>query len=151
MKRAILTIAIAVMGLTAAFAQQDTTKRARRQMPKMTAEQRAERVTAKMEKELSLTADQKSKIYAIQLENAKTMDTWRNADQGDMKGKIKDRKAAMDAQKAKIDAVLTADQKTKMDAFRAEAKEKAGKMRKGLGGRGKKDKEPVVSNPPSQG
>ena len=38
MKKAILTIAIAVMGLTAAFAQ-DTTKRARRAMPKMTAEQ----------------------------------------------------------------------------------------------------------------
>lgn len=150
MKRAILTIAIAVMGLTAAFAQQDTTKRARRQMPKMTAEQRAEKVTAKMEKELSLTADQKSKIYAIQLENAKTMDTWRNADKGDMKGKMKDRKAAMDAQKAKIDAVLTADQKTKMDAFRAEAKEKAGKMRKGMG-QHKKDKAPVVSNPPTQG
>ena len=149
MKRAILTIAIAVMGLSAAFAQ-DTTKRARRQMPKMSAEQRAEKVTARLEKELNLTADQKTKIYAIQLENAKTMDTWRNADQGDMKGKMKDRKAAMQAQQGKIDAVLTADQKTKMDAFRAEAKEKMGKMRPGMG-KGKKDKAPVVSNPPTQG
>ena len=149
MKRAILTIAIAVMGLSAAFAQ-DTTKRARRQMPKMSAEQRAEKVTARLEKELNLTADQKTKIYAIQLENAKTMDTWRNADQGDMKGKMKDRKAAMQAQQGKIDAILTADQKTKMDAFRAEAKEKMGKMRLGMG-KGRKDKAPVVSNPPTQG
>lgn len=150
MKRAILTIAIAVMGLTAAFAQ-DSTKRARRPMPKMTAEQRAERVTAKMEKELSLTADQKTKIYAIELENAKKMDTWRSADQGDMKGKMKERKAAMDEQKAKIDGVLTADQKTKLDAFRAEAKEKAGKMRKGFDRGDKKGKKPVVSDPPAQG
>ncbi|KQM66033.1 hypothetical protein ASE74_09080 [Pedobacter sp. Leaf216] len=150
MKKAILTIAIAVMGLTAAFAQ-DTTKRARRAMPKMTAEQRAEKVTAKLEKELSLTADQKTKIYAIQLENAKKMETWRTADQGDIKGKMKERKAAMDEQKTKIDAVLTADQKTKLDAFRAEAKEKGEKMRKGMGGRGRKDKAPVVSNPPAQG
>ncbi|MNT94588.1 hypothetical protein D3C72_2363130 [compost metagenome] len=67
-----------------------------------------------------------------------------------MKGKMKERKAALGAQKAKIDAVLTADQKTKMDAFRAEAKEKAGKMRRGLG-QHKKDKAPVVSNPPAQG
>ncbi|ARS39915.1 hypothetical protein CA265_09750 [Sphingobacteriaceae bacterium GW460-11-11-14-LB5] len=150
MKKAILTIAIAVMGLTAAFAQ-DTTKRVRRAMPKMTAEQRAERATSRLEKELSLTADQKTKIYAIQLENAKKMDTWKSADQGDMKSKMKERKAAMDEQKTKIDAVLTADQKTKLDAFRAEAKEKGEKMRKGLGGRGKKDKAPVVSNPPAQG
>jgi Spy/CpxP family protein refolding chaperone len=149
MKKAILTIAIAVMGLTAAFAQ-DTTKHARRPMPKMTAEQRADKVTARLEKQLSLTADQKTKIYAIELENAKKMDTWRSADKGDMKGKMKERKAAMDEQKAKIDAVLTADQKTKMDAFRAEAKEKGEKMRKGMG-RGNKDKAPVVSNPPAQG
>ena len=150
MKKAILTIAIAVMGLTAAFAQ-DTTKRARRAMPKMTAEQRAEKVTSRLEKQLSLTADQKTKIYAIELENAKKMEAWRSADKGDMKGKMKERKAAMDEQKAKIDAVLTADQKTKMDAFRAEAKERGEKMRKGMGNSGRKDKAPVVSNPPAQG
>jgi periplasmic protein CpxP/Spy len=150
MKKAILTIAIAVMGLTAAFAQ-DTTKRARRAMPKMTAEQRAEKVTSRLEKQLSLNDDQKNKIYAIELENAKKMEAWRTADKSDMKGKMKERKAAIDEQKAKVDAVLTADQKAKMDAFRAEAKEKGGKMRKGMGGRGKKDSAPVVSNPPAQG
>jgi len=150
MKKAILTIAIAVMGLSAAFAQ-DTTKRVRRQMPKMTAEQRAERVTARMEKQLSLTADQKSKIYAIELDNAKKIDAWRTADKGEMKGKMKERKAAIDSQKAKIDAVLTAEQKTKMEAFRAEAREKGERMRKGMRHRDQKDKTPVVSNPPTQG
>ncbi|SDF74334.1 hypothetical protein SAMN05421827_101388 [Pedobacter terrae] len=150
MKKVILTVAIAVMGLTAAFAQ-DSTKHARRAMPKMTAEQRAEKVTSRLQKQLSLTTDQKSKIYAIELENAKKMEAWRSADKGDMKGKMKERKAAMDEQKTKIDAVLTADQKTKMDAFRAEAKERGEKMRKGMGDRGRKDKAPVVSNPPAQG
>jgi protein CpxP len=149
MKKAILTIAIAVMGFTAAFAQ-DTTKRARRQMPKMTAEQRAEKATARLEKELSLTADQKTKIYAVELENAKKVETWRSADQGDMKGKMKERKEAMQAQKAKIDGILTAEQKTKMEAMRLEAREKGDRMRKGMG-KGKRDKAPVVSNPPTQG
>jgi hypothetical protein len=149
MKKAILTIAIAVMGFTAAFAQ-DTTKRARKQMPKMTAEQRAEKATARLEKELSLTADQKTKIYAVELENAKKVETWRSADQGDMKGKMKERKEAMQAQKAKIDGILTAEQKTKMEAMRSEAREKGDRMRKGMG-KGKRDKAPVVSNPPSQG
>jgi len=149
MKKAILTIAIAGMGLTAAFAQ-DTTKRARRQMPKMTAEQRAKKATARLEKELSLTADQKTKIYAVELENAKKVETWRSADQGDMKGKMKERKEAMQAQKAKIDGILTAEQKTKMEAMRSEAREKGDRMRKGMG-KGKRDKAPVVSNPPTQG
>ena len=149
MKKAILTIAIAVMGFTAAFAQ-DTTKRARRQMPKMTAEQRAEKATARLEKELSLTADQKTKIYAVELENAKKVETWRSADQGDMKGKMKERKEAMQAQKAKIDGILTAEQKTKMEAMRSEAREKGDRMRKGMS-KGKRDKAPVVSNPPTQG
>jgi protein CpxP len=39
MKKLILTMAIAVMGFTAVFAQ-DSTKRVRREMPKLTAEQR---------------------------------------------------------------------------------------------------------------
>ncbi|TCD00693.1 hypothetical protein EZ449_20230 [Pedobacter frigidisoli] len=151
MKKAILTIAIAVMGFTAAFAQDSTRKMRKPMQPKMTAEQRAEKVTARMEKQLSLTADQKTKIYAIELDNAKKMDAWRSADKGDMKGKMKERKAAIDEQKAKIDGILTAEQKTKMDAFRAEAKEKGEKMRKGMGERGRKDKAPVVSNPPTQG
>jgi len=149
MKKAILTIAIAVMGLTAAFAQ-DSTKRVRKQMPKMTAEQRAERATARLEKELSLTADQKTKIYAIELENAKKVDAFRSTDQADRKDKMKEGRATMQAQKAKIDAVLTAEQKTKLEAVRAEAREKGEKMRKGMGRRDR-DKAPVVSNPPAQG
>ncbi|MDQ1138868.1 MAG: hypothetical protein ABWZ79_02665 [Pedobacter agri] len=149
MKKAILTIAIAVMGLTAAFAQ-DSTKRVRKPMPKMTAEQRAEKATARLEKELSLTADQKTKIYAIELENAKKVDAFRSADQADRKEKMKEGRATMQAQKAKIDAVLTAEQKTKMEAVRAEAREKGEKMRKGMGRRDR-DKAPVVSNPPAQG
>ena len=142
MKKAILTIAIAVMGLTAAFAQ-DSTKRVRRQMPKMTAEQRAEKATSRLEKKLGLTADQKAKIYAVELENAKKMETWRKADHSAMKGKMDERKTAMKEQKAKIDAILTADQKTKMEAFRAEAREKGGKMRKGLNRGDITDKAPV--------
>jgi len=149
MKKAILTIAIAVMGLTAAFAQ-DSTKRVRKPMPKMTAEQRAEKATARLEKELSLTADQKTKIYAIELENAKKVDAFRSADQADRKEKMKEGRATMQAQKAKIDAVLTAEQKTKLEAVRAEAREKGEKMRKGMGRRDR-DKAPVVSNPPAQG
>jgi len=150
MKKAILTIAIAVMGFTAAFAQ-DSTRRPRKQMPKLTAEQRAEKTTARLEKELNLTADQKKKIYAVELENAKKMETWRKADQGDRKGKMDERKADLDEQRGKIDGILTAEQKTKMEAFRAEAREKGGKMHRGMRHGDKRDKGQEVPTPPTKG
>ncbi|WP_231491767.1 DUF4890 domain-containing protein [Pedobacter sp. Leaf170] len=149
MKKLILTMAIAVMGFTAVFAQ-DSTRRARRPMPNLTIEQRAERATNAMDKKLSLTADQKTKVYAIELDRAKKMDAFRNEDRSAMKDKMKSRKADMDASKTKLDNILTAEQKTKLDAFRAEARERGDKMRKGPG-KPRKDKAPVVSNPPAQG
>lgn len=142
-------MAIAVMGFTAVFAQ-DSTRRAKRPMANLTAEQRAERATGMMEKKLNLTAAQKQKVYAIELDRAKKMEAYRNEDKSAMKGKMKERKADMDKSKAELDGVLNAEQKTKLEAFRAEAKEKAGKMRRGMG-KGKRDKAPVVSNPPVQG
>lgn len=150
MKKAILTIAIAVMGFTAAFAQ-DSTKRPRKQMPKLSAEQRAEKATSRLGKKLNLTADQKTKIYAVELENARKMETWRKAEEGARKGKMDERKAAMDQQKAKIDRILTAEQRTKMEAFRAEAKEKGGKMHRGLRHGDRKDKGTEAPAPPAQG
>lgn len=149
MKKAILTVAIAVMGITAAFAQ-DSTKRVRRVMPKLTAEQRAEKATSRLDQDLKLSADQKTKIYAIELDKAKKMETFRAADREARKEKMKAGKAEMDAQKAKIDAILTKDQKAKMETLKAERKEKGDRMRKGMG-KGKRDKAPVVSNPPAQG
>ena len=150
MKKAILTIAIAVMGFTAAFAQ-DSTRRAKKQMPKLTAEQRAEKATSRLEKELNLTADQKKKIYAVELENAKNMETWRKAEEGARKGKMDERKVVLDKQKAKIDGILTAEQKTKMEAFRAEAREKGGKMHRGMRHGDRKGKGPEAPTPPVKG
>lgn len=147
MKRAILTVAIAVMGFTAAFAQ-DTTRKARREMPKMTAEQRAEKATASMEKKLSLTADQKTKVYQVELDRAKKMDALRTGNPADMKAKRGEMKASMDKSKADLDNILTPEQKTKMETIRAEQKEKMKDRKPGMG-RGRQDKAPVVSNPPT--
>jgi len=136
MKKAILTIAIAVMGFTAVFAQ-DTTRKARREMPKLTAEQRAEKATAGMEKRLGLTADQKTKVYQIELDRAKKMDAMRTGNPADMKAKRGEMKASMDKTKADLDNILTPEQKTKMEALRSEAKEKMKDRKPGMG-RGKK-------------
>lgn len=149
MKKLILTMAVAVMGFTAVFAQ-DSTRRTRRPMVNLTAEQRAEKATGMMEKKLNLTAAQKQKVYAVELDRAKKADAFRNEDKALRKARMKDHKAELEKRKADLDNILTSEQKTKLDAFRAEAKEKGKKMRSGME-RGRKDKAPVVSNPPTQG
>ncbi len=149
MRKLILTMAIAVIGFTAVFAQ-DSSKRIKRPMAKFTAEQRAKRATGAMEKKLNLTAEQKTKVYTLELDRAKKMDAFRSEDKSAMKGRLKDMKADREKSNADLDKILTADQKTKLEAFRAEAKEKGNKMRKGMG-RGGRDKAPMVSNPPAQG
>ncbi|WP_443939368.1 hypothetical protein [Pedobacter sp. MW01-1-1] len=144
MKKAILTIVIAVMGFSAAFAQNGAK---RKQLANLTAEQRAERATAGLDKQLSLSADQKTKVYAIQLERAKKMDAYKGEDKAALKENKKEIKALLEKSQSDLDAVLTPEQKTKYEAFKAEKK---GEMKKGHGKDGKKAPAPVVSNPPAQ-
>jgi len=147
MKKVMLTLAIAVMGLSTVFAQ-NPTKRGKADGPKLTAEQRAEKVTNGLEKALSLTADQKTKVYAIELDRAQKIDAMRAENNGDMKDKAKSFKATMDASKDQLDQILTAEQKTKLEDLKAKMKDRKAN---GRGRMGNQDKAPVVSNPPKQG
>ncbi|WAC39620.1 hypothetical protein [Pedobacter sp. SL55] len=120
MRKLLFTVAFAVLGFTASYAQ----KPARTERVKMSAEERAEKVATAMEAKLSLTADQKAKIKQIELDRIKEHDGLRQKDEAKMKAKLEERKAAMKAHQDKIDAVLTAEQKTKLAASREEMKAK---------------------------
>lgn len=115
MKRIVLTLAIAFIGLTATFAQ-STGKQ------KMTPEQRAEKSTAKLEKELTLTADQKQKIYAVELDKYKQTEAWHKQTSADRKAKKDQHMASKKETDAKIDKVLTPDQKKKLEDLRTAKK-----------------------------
>lgn len=115
MKRIVLTLAIAFIGLTATFAQ-STGKQ------KMTPEQRAEKSTAKLEKELTLTADQKQKIYAVELDKYKQTEAWHKQTSADRKAKKDQHMASKKETDAKIDQVLTPDQKKKLEDLRTAKK-----------------------------
>ncbi|KIO75772.1 hypothetical protein TH53_18635 [Pedobacter lusitanus] len=121
MKRIVLTLAIAAIGFTSAYAQ--TTQTAVKQ--KMTAEQKAEKSTAKLEKELTLTADQKQKIYAVELDKYKQTEAWHKQSHADRKAQKDQHIASKKETDAKIDQVLTADQKKKLADLRAARKTKA--------------------------
>lgn len=97
-----------------------------------TPEERAERVTNKMAEELSLSEDQKKKVYQINLDHAKKR-------QAEMEARRAAMEADMKAQNQEIEALLSEEQKTKWSKMKAEGKkrmEEEGRGRRGGPGRG---------------
>jgi protein CpxP len=118
MKKLFLTLAIAVAGLTASYAQ-NTSKE------KLTPAQRAEKSTAKLQQELSLTADQKQKVYVIELDKANKAEEWHKKNHDARKAMKAQHEAVKKSTDAQLDKVLTAEQKQKLSSIRAEKKEKS--------------------------
>jgi len=131
MKRLLYTVAFAVLGFTASYAQKP-------ERVKLSAEERAEKAASAMQQKLSLNEDQKSKIKQIELDRIKQFDEQRKKDAEAMKGKFEERKAAMKVHQDKINAVLTPEQQKTLAASREEikakmkerAKERKGKFHK---------------------
>lgn len=142
MKKLLFTVAFAVLGFTASYAQ-------RAERVKLTAEERAEKSATALQTKLSLSADQKSKIKQIELDRIKQHDELRKKDADAMKAKFEEKKAAMKAHQDKIDAVLTADQKAKLAASREEMR---GKMKERMKERkGRPYKAPQTEEAPAKG
>ena len=132
MKKLFLTLAIAVAGLTAGYAQSTSTAK-----QKMTPAQRAEKSTAKLQQELSLTADQKQKVYAIELDKANKAEEWHKKNHDARKAMKDQHEAVKKNTDAQLDKVLTAEQKQKLNTLKAEKKEKS-KDKKGKHNKTKK-------------
>ena len=123
MKKLFLTLAIAVMGFTASYAQTAA------HHEKATPAQKAEKSTAKLQKELSLTADQKNKVYAIELDKFQKAAALHKSGH-EAKSAMKDKQKAIKKDtEAKLDKVLNAEQKKKLDALQAEKKAKKDKKK----------------------
>jgi hypothetical protein len=110
------------------------------------AEERATAHTNHLEKKLGLSAEQKTQVYEINLATAKKNDeirAKRQAGGADNKALSVERKENEKNRVAKIEALLTADQKTKWEAWKAakKARVEARKMNKGKGGKGKSSDE----------
>ncbi|HMI01184.1 MAG TPA: hypothetical protein VK541_01805 [Pedobacter sp.] len=122
MRKLIFTAILFISMGTMAFAQQDSTKRARK-----TPEERAQLFTDGLDKKLSLTAEQKTKIYAINLDGIK------KAKDKHVKGQKPDRaamKASMEERDSQISSVLNEGQRKtyeEIKAKRAESFKKHGK------------------------
>ena len=121
MRKLIYTVALVVMGITASYAQRPGGPR--EGGPKQsneTSEQRAEKHAIRLQTDLGLTADQKAKVKAVELDRIKKSDDWRKKDDADRKSKMDERQAFMKASTDKLNAILTPEQKTKFEASRKE-------------------------------
>ncbi|WP_113652666.1 multiple ligand-binding protein 1 [Pedobacter namyangjuensis] len=118
MKKLIYTVALVVMGITASYAQKQ-----KREV--LNPEQRAEKYANNLQQKLDLTNDQKQKVKQLEIERAGKMAEWRKHDVDALKGQVDERKNYMKANREKLDAILTPEQRTKLNASRDEMKTRA--------------------------
>lgn len=116
---------IALLAGTVSFSQAQ-------QRPQRTPEEMAKRSTDMLEKQLTLSADQKTKIYAIELSQFKTMDSLRTAAAGsDNRREMMTKMRSMrDENTKKISDLLNEDQKK---AYQKMQEDMHNRMRNGQG------------------
>lgn len=127
MKKLILSAILFISMGTIAMAQTDGKK------VQKTPEERAQHATDALDKKLALTADQKAKVYALNLEDM------RKPRAKHVKGEKRDMtamKAAMDERDSKINNILDEKQRVSYKEW----KEKGKQGMKGHGGKRKGDK-----------
>jgi protein CpxP len=123
MKKIVLTLVMIAAAMTATYAQNTKAK--------LTAEQKAEKSTAKLQTELSLSADQKQKVYAIELDKFKKADEWHKKTSAVRKAQKEQHKTLKNETDAKLAQVLNADQKKKLEVAQTTKKDKKGGHKKG--------------------
>lgn len=121
MKKVIL-IAACLLSLTAANAQEKTSggKKPLKEAHHQTPEQRAQKDVDRMNSEVTLTAEQKTKIYDLSLSKAKQTDEARSKQKaGDDRAALeKALKAVKQDYRKAVQAVLTAEQLEQLKAIR---------------------------------
>lgn len=116
MKKIALTIALAIFGLTASYAQ-------KAEKAHLTPEQKAQKSAAKLQTDLSLDPKQKDAVYKIELDKFKHNEAWHKA-KNDVKTADKGKqKAFVDANRSQLEKILTPDQKKKFSTLQQEKKE----------------------------
>jgi protein CpxP len=115
MKKIILTVAIAVTALTASYAQKGN-------KAELTPEQKAEKMATKLKTKLSLTDEQKTKVYQVEVDRMKKAEEWHKANKEAMSSKKEERQAFMKQNDEKLEKILTPDQKKAYEAMREQRK-----------------------------
>jgi protein CpxP len=89
---------------------------------KMTAEQKATKLTQYMTTNLNLTSDQQAKVLALNTSKAKQLDSIHAQNKGNMEAVKTAAKPIRDSYNTSLNAILTADQKTKWEELKKQKK-----------------------------
>ncbi|ABG59100.1 hypothetical protein [Cytophaga hutchinsonii] len=96
---------------------------------KQTSAQKAARLTQYMTSSLNLSAEQQSKVAALNTSKAQQVDSIRSKYKGNMEAAKPELKTARDTYNASLNTILTADQKKKWDEIKKQKKEEFQKNR----------------------
>jgi protein CpxP len=107
-------------------------ERTRVERPQRSPEQRAQMATDALEKRLSLTADQKAKVYVLNLERAEKMEKTIKAQQEFRKAQLEKQKALLEDSDKKLTKILTEDQQKSYQEMKKQSRERM-KSRRGPG------------------
>lgn len=145
MKKLMITAAILISSICISFAQEKTSTDNRE---RKTPEERAQLMTNGLEKKLALSADQKAKVYQINLERAQKMNEFQssNSNTEDRKKQMEVRKELMEESDRKLVEVLTEDQKKTYQELKDENKAKLKEQRGDKKGRDNRDHSENSSN-----
>ncbi len=133
MKKVLIICGLLISVMTFANAQ-DAPKQGGRGMG--TPEERAQRTTAQLTKQLSLNEDQQAKVKTIYLEQATNMMKVREESKGDRDAMMAKMKAANEDTNKKVEALLNDDQKKAFATWKEERMKRRGQGRPGAGGPG---------------
>lgn len=125
MKKHFLTFILFVSMVTIGFAQQGP-QGGGQPRQQGTAEERAKRSSEMMEKNLTLSADQKTKIYTASLERGKAIEALRAAAGEGNRPDGAQMKALNDTYEKVVAETLTAEQKTKYEEMKAQRGNRGG-------------------------
>ncbi|MEJ7692483.1 hypothetical protein [Daejeonella sp.] len=134
MKKLVITAAFVASLITLGYSQDkpNTTRKegAKTERPDgdqrqaRTPEQRAQMSTNALEKKLALTADQKTKIYALNLERAEKLEKTMKTDNAERKAQMQRNKALMEDTDKKINQILTSEQQKAYVEMKQESRDK---------------------------
>jgi len=147
MKKIMLTAAFVASLISFGYSQDNaekprkdgarTEKSGEKQRQEKTPEQRAQMATNALEKKLSLNADQKTQVYALNLERAQRMDKNMKAERQVDKDQMDKQKSFMIESEKKLNNILTEDQRKSYEEMKKQSREKnKGRRPQGKGKKG---------------
>ncbi|MEJ7779057.1 MAG: hypothetical protein WKF68_05670 [Daejeonella sp.] len=145
MKKIMITAALVASLVTVGFSQdkkerskagKPASEQTREESPVKSPQERAQRSTDALEKKLNLSADQKSQVYALNLERAERMDKMKSDPQF-KKDEMPKQKSYMEESDKKLNKILSAEQQKSYAEMKKQSQEKmkarqpAGKQKEG--------------------